>query len=166
MEATMTVTTPGTITPAPRYLEPSWATRKLFNPLFAWLTRRGVGVRGARVLHVRGRRSGNWHTTVVNPMTIDGAQYLVAPRGTTQWVRNLRVAGEGRLQLGRRFEDFHATELADADKPELLRAYLTKWRSEVKVFFDGVTPDAPTEELARIAPGYPVFRIEVTARRG
>jgi deazaflavin-dependent oxidoreductase (nitroreductase family) len=155
----MTATTNALAT-GPRYLEPSWATRKLFNPTFAWLTRRGIGIRGARVLSVAGRRSGVWHETVVNPLTVDGARYLVAPRGTTQWVRNLRASGEGRLRLGRHVEAFTATELADADKPELLRAYLTKWRSEVKVFFDGVTPDAPVEELARIAPGYPVFRIE------
>ena len=57
-------------------------------------------------------------------------------------------------------DTFAATELADADKPELLRAYLTTWRSEVKVFFDGVTPGRAREELARIAPGYPVFRID------
>ena len=149
-----------TATPTPRYIEPSRLTRKVFNPTFAWLTRHGVGIRGARVLHVQGRRSGAWHTTVVNPLTVDGQQYLVAPRGTTQWVRNLRASGEGRLQLGRHIDAFTATELGDAEKPELLRAYLTKWRSEVKVFFDGVTPDAPTEELARIAPGYPVFKID------
>ncbi len=148
---------------APRYVEPGWFTRTVFNPFFAWLTRRGVGIRGARVLHIRGRRSGAWHTTVVNPLTVDGVRYLVAPRGTTQWVRNLRVAGEGRLQLGRTVEAFVADELADEDKPELLRAYLTKWRSEVKVFFDGVTPDAPADELARIAPGYPVFRLRTPA---
>ncbi len=146
--------------PTTRYVEPSRLTRTLFNPLFAWLTRRGIGIRGARVLQVRGRRSGEWHATPVNPLTVDGVTYLVAPRGTTQWVRNLRVAHEGRLQLGRHVDSFTATELADEEKPELLRAYLTKWRSEVKVFFDGVTPDAPREELARIAPGYPVFRID------
>src|SRR3954454_15825409 len=121
-----TATAIGDATEASRYLEPSWATRKLFNPTFAALTRLGVGVRGARVLHVQGRSSGERRTTVVNPLTVDGVTYLVAPRGTTQWVRNLRVAGGGPLQLGRHLEAFVATELADVDKPELLRAYLTK----------------------------------------
>lgn len=143
-----------------RYVAPGRFTRNVFNPFVAWLTRRGVGMKGARVLHVQGRKSGEWHTTAVNPLTVDGQTYLVAPRGTTQWVRNLRASGECRLQLGRHVDTFAATELADADKPELLRAYLANWKSEVKVFFDGVTPDAPREELARIAPGYPVFRID------
>ncbi|HEY1737180.1 MAG TPA: nitroreductase/quinone reductase family protein [Acidimicrobiia bacterium] len=157
---TTTGTTTGTTTSGARYVEPGRFTRTVFNPVFAWLTRRGVGMRGARVLHVQGRTSGAWHTTVVNPLTVDGHTYLVAPRGTTQWVRNLRASGECRLQLGRRVDTFTTTELADADKPELLRAYLSKWQSEVKVFFDGVTPDAPREDLVRIAPGYPVFRID------
>jgi hypothetical protein len=89
----------------------------------------------------------------------EGAQYLVAPRGETQWVRNLRVAKTGELRLGRRVESFHAEELRDADKPPLLRAYLQKWAFEVKVFFDGVGADASDAELLRIAPNHPVFRI-------
>ena len=52
----MTTTTPGTTTPGTgRYVEPGRFTRRVFNPFFAWLTRRGVGVKGARVLHVQGR---------------------------------------------------------------------------------------------------------------
>jgi hypothetical protein len=83
----------------------------------------------------------------------------VAPRGHTQWVRNLRVSGEGRLVLGRRREDFAATELSDDEKPALLRSYLEKWKWEVGAFFGGVGDDAPDAELRRIAPDHPVFRI-------
>jgi len=75
-------------------------------------------------------------------------------------VRNLRVAGEGELRVGRQVERFKATELADDEKPPILRAYLKKWKVEVGAFFGGVGPDAPDEELHRIAPGHPVFRIE------
>ena len=71
----------------------------------------------------------------------------------------MRVAGAGRLRLGRRVEDFTATELADTDKPAVLRAYLKRWKFEVGMFFDGVGPDASDEKLLEIAPGYPVFRI-------
>jgi len=111
------------------------------------------------VLRVRGRKTGEWRSTPVNLLTIDGVRYLVAPRGTTQWVRNLRVIGTGELAVGRRVEPFRATELADADKPAVLRAYLKRWKFEVGVFFDGVGPDANNDELLRIAPGYPVFVI-------
>ena len=83
----------------------------------------------------------------------------MAPRGTTEWVRNLRVAQEGALRVGRRTEPFHATEVPDPDKPEILRAYLRRWKFEVGVFFDGVGADAPDSKLLEIAPGYPVFLI-------
>jgi hypothetical protein len=53
-----------------------------------------------------------------------GARYIVALRGETQWVRNLRASGEGRLRKGRRIEEFTATELADDEEVLLLRAYL------------------------------------------
>jgi len=59
-------------------------------------------------------------------------------------------------------EPFTARELADEQKPELLREYLKRWKFEVGTFFDGVGPDAPDAKLLEIAPGYPVF--EITAR--
>jgi deazaflavin-dependent oxidoreductase (nitroreductase family) len=142
-----------------RYLEPGWFTRNVFNRTMAVLTKLGLSVWGSRVLAVRGRKSGEWRTTPVNLLTYEGQRYLVAPRGEAQWVRNLRVAGTGELRLGRRVEEFTATELPDAEKPDLLRAYLERWKFEVGVFFDGVGPDASDAELSRIAPGYPVFRV-------
>jgi deazaflavin-dependent oxidoreductase (nitroreductase family) len=141
-----------------RYVVPTRSTR-LFNGAVAALTRWGVSVWGSRVLSVRGRKSGEWRTTPVNLLTYEGERFLVAPRGQTQWVRNLRVAGGGELRVGRRVEPFTATELADEQKPALLRAYLKRWKFEVGVFFDGVDANAPESELRRIAPGYPVFRI-------
>jgi deazaflavin-dependent oxidoreductase (nitroreductase family) len=146
---------------APRYVEPGWFTRHVFNPAVALLTRAGVSVWGSRELRVRGRTSGEWRTTPVNLLTLDGQQYLVAARGHTQWVRNLRVATTGELRVGRRTEAFTATEVADADKPPVLRAYLKRWKAEVGVFFDGVSADSPDPELQRIAPDHPVFRIAV-----
>jgi deazaflavin-dependent oxidoreductase (nitroreductase family) len=144
-----------------RYLEPSWFTRHVFNRLVVVLTRLGLSVRGSRELRVRGRTSGEWRKTPVNLLHHDGARYLVAPRGRTQWVRNLEAAaGTGELRVGRRVEEFRATAVADADKVDILRDYLHHWKMEVGVFFDGVGPDASDAELAAIAPGYPVFQIE------
>ncbi len=113
----------------------------------------------SRVLEVRGRKSGEWRRTPVNLLEFEGDRYLVAPRGNTQWVRNLRVTGSGRLAIGRRVEEFTASELPDEKRPPLLRAYLKRWKWEVGAFFDGVGPDAPEEELRRIASEHPVFRI-------
>ena len=142
-----------------RYVRPGWFTTNVFNRLVALLTRLGVSVYGSRVLAVRGRASGEWRTTPVNLLVHRGERYLLAPRGVTQWVRNIRVSGEGELRLGRRREPIRVAELGDAEKPELLRAYLRRWRVEVGAFFQGVGPDASEEELRRIAPDYPVFRI-------
>jgi deazaflavin-dependent oxidoreductase (nitroreductase family) len=143
----------------PRYIKPQTATN-VFNAIVARLTKMGISVYGSRVLYVKGRKSGEWRSTPVNPLTIDGTRYLVAPRGTTQWVRNMRAVGTGELRVGRRVEPFRATEIPDDAKPEILRAYLKKWKFEVGVFFDGVDAKAPEEKLREIAPGYPIFHIE------
>jgi hypothetical protein len=145
----------------PRYIEPGWFTRKIANPLMVALTRLGVSIKGSRQLRVRGRTTGEWRSNPVNLLILDSGRYLVAPRGTTNWVRNLRVAGGGELSVGRRVEQFTATELGGADdaKIVILREYLQRWRSEVKVFFDGIGADATDDELRAIAPGYPVFLI-------
>jgi deazaflavin-dependent oxidoreductase (nitroreductase family) len=124
------------------------------------MTRLGISVWGSRVLEVRGRKTGEPRRNPVNPLKFEGKRYLVAPRGHTQWVRNLRTAGEGQLLLGRRRERFVAREIADEEKERILRAYLTKWKWEVGQFFGGVGPDAPSEDLRRIAPDHPVFQIE------
>lgn len=142
-----------------RYVAPNLVTR-IFNLLPMGLARLGISVWGSRTLAVRGRTSGEWRTVPVNLLEHAGVRYLVAPRGETQWVRNLRVAGTGELRLGSRREIFRAREVADADKVTILRAYLKKWAFEVNQFFQGVGADAPEAELARIAPGYPVFLIE------
>jgi deazaflavin-dependent oxidoreductase (nitroreductase family) len=141
------------------FQEPGWFTKNVFNRLVAVLTRLGLSVAGSRVLEVRGRKSGEWRRTPVNLLNHEGNRYLVAPRGNTQWVRNMRVSGGGRLVLGRRTEDFKATEVGEDEKPALLRAYLEKWKWEVGVFFDGVGPEASEDELRRIGPDHPAFRI-------
>nr|WP_042365464.1 nitroreductase family deazaflavin-dependent oxidoreductase [Streptacidiphilus neutrinimicus] len=132
---------------------------RITNKIMTWLTYRGVSILGSRILAVRGRKSGEWRTTPVNLLIIDGERYLVAPRGHTQWVRNMRAVGGGELRLGKKVEPFRATELDDADKPAVLRAYMKKWAWEVGYFFGDVNADSPEEELQRIAPGFPVFRI-------
>lgn len=146
-----------------RYVQPGWFTRNVFNRMVAVATRSGLSVWGSRVLEVRGRSSGQIRQTPVNLLSFEGNRYLVAPRGVTQWVRNLRVAGEGTLRLGRRAEAFRATEIPDSEKVPVLRAYLKRWKMEVGVFFDGVGPDAGDAELERIAPNHPVFRIDTGA---
>ncbi len=142
-----------------RYIQPSWFTRCVFNPFVALLTHLGISVYGSRVLAVRGRTSGEWRTIPINLLTLDNVRYLVAPRGVTQWVRNIRASGAGELRVGRRTEPIHVAEVSDDEKSAVLRAYLRRWKFEVGTFFQGVGPDASEQDLRRIAPDYPVFRI-------
>ncbi|MBP8536907.1 nitroreductase family deazaflavin-dependent oxidoreductase [Streptomyces sp. MK37H] len=141
-----------------RNLKPSTFDR-IFNGLAKRLAKLGIGLAGSQILAVRGRKSGEWRTTPVNPLTLRGERYLVAPRGHTQWVRNMRAAGGGELRLGRRVEPFSAVEVEDGAKPEILRLYLKKWAWEVGRFFDDVDAHSSDEKLLEIAPGFPVFRI-------
>jgi deazaflavin-dependent oxidoreductase (nitroreductase family) len=101
------------------YQQPGWFTNHVFNPAVAVLTRMGLSIWGSRVLEVKGRKSGDWRSTPVNLLHHEGADYLVAPRGQTQWVKNLRASEEGRLRLGSRTQPFSAVELSDDQKPAL-----------------------------------------------
>jgi deazaflavin-dependent oxidoreductase (nitroreductase family) len=147
--------------PSPdRFQQPGWFTRNVFNRAINGLMALGVSVMGSRVLEVKGRKSGEWRSTPVNPIEVDGDRYLVAPRGNTQWVRNLRASGGGRLRLGRKTEDFKATEVPLDPRAPILRAYLKKWKWEVGAFFDGVGPDSTDAQLLAIAPDHPVFKLD------
>jgi deazaflavin-dependent oxidoreductase (nitroreductase family) len=141
------------------YRQPGWFTRNVMNRSVQRLTKWGISVWGSRELQVRGRRSGEIRTVPVNLLSHGGHDYLVAPRGQTQWVRNLRAAGEGAVRVGRHRRAFHPTEIADDDKVEILRAYLRRWKLEVGVFFDGVDADSPDDEVRAIAPKHPVFLV-------
>jgi deazaflavin-dependent oxidoreductase (nitroreductase family) len=143
-----------------RYLRPDWFTRTILNPLVAWFTARGLSVYGSRVLAVRGRKSGEWRTNPVNLLEFEGQRYLVAPRGVTDWVKNIRASGTGELRLGSRSETIRVVEIPDAEKLPILRAYLRKWSWETSAFFEGVGGDATEADLRRISPNHPIFQIE------
>ena len=142
------------------YEKPDWITTHLANPVIKFMTTIGFSVRGSRVLAVAGRTSGRIRTTPVNLLEIDGRRYLVAPRGETEWVRNIRVAGGGQLRLGRQREVIRVDEIPDDAKPPVLRAYLRRWQMETAKFFDGATAESSETELRRIAPRHPVFKIQ------
>jgi hypothetical protein len=145
---------------ANHYRKPGWFTKHVFNNIVKALTRLGVSVWGSRIIEVRGRKSGEPHRTAVNLLTLDSTEYLVAPRGITQWVRNLRAAdGQLAVILGRRRDERVATEITGIDVVPVLRAYLKRWKAEVGVFFDGTSADSTDDELLAIVPKHPVFRL-------
>ncbi|MCU1455788.1 MAG: hypothetical protein JWN46_3934 [Acidimicrobiales bacterium] len=142
-----------------RYIEPGRFTKKVFNPLVRQLTRWGLSVKGSRELSVVGRSSGEVRRVVVNLLDVDGDRYLVAPRGNTQWVRNVRAAGRAELRVGRHVDVVAPVELADAEKPAIIREYLRRWKSEVGMFFEGIDENATDDQVLAIAPGFPVFAL-------
>jgi deazaflavin-dependent oxidoreductase (nitroreductase family) len=151
-----------TTTPAPteptHYNRPGWFMRKAMTPLLNLMMRAGISVWGARVLEHQGRRSGKPFHTPVNLLVVDDQQYLVAARGETEWVRNVRAAqGQLVLILGRRRQSYLATEVPVAERAEILRSYLRRWKFEVGMFFEGVGPDSTDAEFAAIAERHPVF---------
>jgi hypothetical protein len=140
-----------------RYDEPN-AIATAGNTLIRWLAEAGVSIFGTRALRVRGRKSGVAHGVVVNLMTVDGVDYLVSPRGNTQWARNARAAGE--VEIGPRWRSRRVaiSEVADDAKPTLLKRYLDRWYWQVKGHVAGLTQDSNAAELRAAAPSIPVFR--------
>ncbi|OBH83754.1 hypothetical protein A5681_20465 [Mycobacterium scrofulaceum] len=148
-----------------RYEEPNRAARAA-NTVIRWLAEMGVSIAGTHALRVRGRKSGKPRAVVVNLLTVDGVDYLVSPRGNTQWARNVRAAGV--VEAGPRWRRRRArvSEVADAAKPDLLRRYLDRWYWQVKDYVAGLTPDSTEEQFRAVAPTIPVFALaEVDATR-
>jgi deazaflavin-dependent oxidoreductase (nitroreductase family) len=150
--------------PDRHYRKPGWFTTNVFNKLVALFTRAGISVLGSRVLEVKGRKSGLPRQTPVNLLSFEGKQYLVSPRGESEWVRNVR-ADEGRLDLllGSKRQHYRGQELTGDDKIPVLRAYLQRWKAEVGVFFDGIGPDSTDEQIRNVAHKHPVFQVETTS---
>jgi hypothetical protein len=141
-----------------RYDEPGQLSRAA-NAVIRWLAESGVSLAGTRALRVRGRKSGKRRSVVVNVLTVDGIDYLVSPRGNTQWVRNARAAGVVEVGPRWRRRPVRVTEVADTAKPDLLRRYLQRWYWEVKGHVAGLTPEAGEVELLAAAPSIPVFAL-------
>lgn len=142
-----------------------WIFRRVLNPLVKFIVGPlGIQMRGGQLLTVVGRKSGQPKSVPVNPMTFNGKRYLVAPRGQTEWAKNLRVAGTGELRSGSKRERFVATEIPDAEKPPILREYLNRWYMETGSTFE-VPKDATLEDLAAIASRHPVFEIRPASRQ-
>jgi deazaflavin-dependent oxidoreductase (nitroreductase family) len=141
-----------------RYDQPNRAART-FNEVFRWLAEAGISVAGTRALRVRGRKTGKLRGVVVNVLTVDGRDYVVSPRGNTQWAQNARAAGE--VEIGPRWRRRVApiTEVDDDAKPDLLQRYLERWYWEVKGHVAGLTPDSAEGELRAAAPSIPVFEL-------
>jgi hypothetical protein len=139
-----------------RYKEPNRAARAA-NAAIRWLAEMGISIAGTRALRVRGRTTGKQRGVVINLLTVDGVDYLVSPRGNTQWVRNVRAACVVETGPRWRSERSRVSEVDDAAKPEVLKRYLARWYWQVKGYVAGLTPESSDEQLRAAAPSIPVF---------
>lgn len=141
-----------------RYEEPNRAARAA-NVVIRWLADAGISIAGTRALRVRGRKTGKQRAVVINLLRVDGVDYLVSPRGNTQWARNVRAAAVVELGPRWRQQRVRASEVDDTVKPELLRRYLGRWYWQVKDYVAGLTPDSSDEQFRAAAPTIPVFAL-------
>lgn len=141
----------------PEFRKPS-PLEALFNRTFGLLVGLGIGPAHTYVLKVRGRKSGRIYSTPVDLLELGGKRFLVAPRGRTQWVRNAESAGQITLKKGRTRQDFRLRPISDADKPEILKAYLDSFRREVQRYFP-VPAGSSGEAFRQLAANYPAFEL-------
>ena len=131
---------------------------RLLNRAIGTLVRLGLGPRHMRLLEVRGRKSGKRYALPVDLLVERDRLYLVAPRGFTEWVRNVEASGEVTLRRGRRAAVYRARPLAESEKPAILKAYLDRFHREVQRYFP-VPAGSPVEALAPLASRYPAFEL-------
>jgi deazaflavin-dependent oxidoreductase (nitroreductase family) len=105
-----------------QYLRPSWGARVIGRRM-AKLFARSV----LSTLAVRGRTTGRWRKVPVVVLDHGNQRYLMAAGGATEWSRNLRVAGSGRLTRKGRTEEFDSVEVPVAERAPLIEAYLAKF---------------------------------------
>ena len=141
-----------------RYDTPNLAARTA-NEAIRWLAEVGISIAGTRALRVRGRKTGKRRGVVINMLTVDGRDYVVSPRGNTQWARNARIAGSVEMGPRWRSRQVRISEVADAAKPPLLKRYLDRWYWEVKGHVGGLTPQSTDDEMRAAAPSIPVFEL-------
>jgi deazaflavin-dependent oxidoreductase (nitroreductase family) len=143
-------------TTLPVFREPT-TVEKIFNRVFGFLVRIGLGFSYNRLLQVRGRKSGKLYSTPIDLLEWKGQQFLVAPRGRTQWVRNAEASGEVTLKKGSA-QKYRLRALPDVEKPEILKAYLDRFKNEVQTYFP-VAAGSPVEAFVALAGSYPVFEL-------
>ncbi|HKQ61468.1 MAG TPA: nitroreductase/quinone reductase family protein [Candidatus Polarisedimenticolaceae bacterium] len=141
----------------PGFREPTTLERA-FNRIFGVLVGLGLAPRDYYLLQVRGRKTGRVYSNPVSLVPFHGVRFLVAPRGRTQWVRNVEASSEVGFKRGSSTERCRLRPLADADKAPVLHAYVAKYGSVVQRYFP-VPAGAPLGAFAEIASRYPVFEI-------
>jgi deazaflavin-dependent oxidoreductase (nitroreductase family) len=132
--------------------------RALMFRIFRLLLGAGVKVGRMSLLTVRGRKTGQPRTTPVWLAEYGGSRFLVSTYGQTNWVRNLRAAGEATLTRGRRSESIAVVELGAKEAAPVLRYFVSTIPAVVRSSFS-VTPASPLTLFEQEVARHPVFRV-------
>jgi len=128
------------------------------NKAFGALVGLGLGLRHNYLLQVRGRKTGRMYSTPIDLLELEGRRFLVAPRGRTEWVRNAEAAGEVALKKGTRRQKFRIRVVPNEEKPEILKAYLDRFKLTVQRYFP-VRAGSEPWDFVEVTERYPVFEL-------
>lgn len=142
----------------PRNFKEPNAIDRTINRAFGFLLKLGIGLSHNYLLEVRGRKTGRSYATPVNVLEHEGREYLVAPRGYTQWVRNAEASGEVTLVRGARRARMKLSAVPDTAKAELLKSYLDRFKPTVQRYFP-IAAGSPAKAFEPLAALYPVFEL-------
>jgi deazaflavin-dependent oxidoreductase (nitroreductase family) len=140
-----------------RFEKPSFLDR-VVNRVFGFLVRIGIGRSHNFLLEVRGRKTGRLYSTPVNLLEHKGRKYLVAPRGNTEWVRNVTASRTATLRKGFSHAKVRLEPIDDEAKPEILKAYLDRYRLTVQRYFP-ITAGSPLKAFEPLVAQFPVFEV-------
>jgi deazaflavin-dependent oxidoreductase (nitroreductase family) len=139
------------------FRKPNFFERTL-NKAFGVLVGLGIGLRHNYLVEVPGRKTGRLYSTPIDLLEFKQRRFLVAPRGRTEWVRNAESAGEVVLKRGNVRQKFRVRIVSIEEKPEILKAYLDRFKLTVQRYFP-VRAGADPATFAEIADRYPVFEL-------
>ncbi len=134
----------------------------LLNPISRRLLGAGMPLGPNALLTVAGRRSGLPRTTPLAIIEAGDRRWVWSPWGETDWVRNLRAAGQATITVRRETEEVRATELDLAERVTFFRDVLGPVARGMRfgVWFiravDGVDVNRPEE----MAEGRRVFELQ------
>jgi deazaflavin-dependent oxidoreductase (nitroreductase family) len=131
---------------------------QILNKSFGVLVGLGLGLSHNYLLQVRGRKTGQVFSTPIDLLELKGTRFLVAPRGRTQWVRNAEASGEVILKRGSRRQKYRLHPVPADEKPEILKAYLDRFKLTVQRYFP-VRAGSEAKAFAAIAERYPAFEL-------
>ncbi|MFE4370214.1 nitroreductase/quinone reductase family protein [Streptomyces sp. NPDC056835] len=136
------------------------AFQKFGNKMMAVFHGMGMPVGPMHLLRVKGRVSGREFTNPVAPVKIDGTMYILQAFPQSDWVKNVRAAGEGTLVRGRKGTAVRLIEVPSQERAAIARVFPTQVPMGAGIFVkNGVVSDKSPAAFERAAAEIPIFRV-------